>query len=374
MTPYTATIGVLGGGQLAGMLSAAAAPLGIRLIHFAPYHAPAAGLTDTMTAEFTDEAALRALADQVDVVTYESENVPVSAVDLIVSAGVRVHPPGDALANAGDRWREKELFTRLDIPTAPFARIAQSSDLADAAAAIGLPAVLKTRRFGYDGRGQAVARSEPELSSAWSDFDGVPLLYEQWVPFDREVSLVGVRSAAGDVRFYDVGENVHREGMLHSTIVPASDWTPALEGQAQTYVRSIMESLDYVGVLALEMFQTGDRLVANEIAPRVHNTGHWTIDGAVTSQFENHVRAVLGWPLGSTARRGCAAMLNIVGSVPDVRALLQVPDAHVHLYGKEPRPRRKLGHVTVCADSPARARELLAKCELLTGQVAPEPS
>lgn len=366
MTAPTATIGVLGGGQLAGMLSAAGAPLGIRFIHLAPRHAPAAGHTDVVLAEYMDESALSALAAEADVVTYESENVPVAAVDFLFAAGVAVHPAGAALATAGDRWREKDLFTRLEIPTAPFARIERIEDLADAEKSIGLPAVLKTRSLGYDGRGQAVCRTSAELQAAWSALGSVPLLYEQWMPFDREVSIIAVRTLAGEVRYYDVGENVHRRGMLHTTFVPAPEWPPALEGRAGSYARRIMDALEYVGVLGLEMFQLGDELVANEIAPRVHNTGHWTIDGAVTSQFENHVRAVLGWPLGSTARRGCSAMLNIVGTVPDLPALLQLAGAHVHLYGKEPRPARKLGHVTICADSPERTRELLAMCERIT--------
>lgn len=363
MTAPSAVIGVLGGGQLAGMLSLAGAPLGIRFIHLAPRHAPAGGHTDMLLADYTDESALRRLAAEADVVTYESENVPVAAVEFLVAEGVPVHPTGDALATAGDRWREKELFARLDIPTAPFARIERIEDLPDAEKTIGLPAVLKTRRLGYDGRGQAVCRTSAELQAAWSELGSVPLLYEQWMQFDREVSVIAVGTSAGEVRFYDVGENVHRRGMLHSTFVPAPDWTPELERRAGSYASRIMEELEYVGVLGLEMFQIGDDLVANEMAPRVHNTGHWTIDGAVTSQFENHIRAILGWPLGSTERRGCSAMLNIVGTVPSLHALLQVPEARVHLYGKDPRPARKLGHVTICAESAERTRELLALCE-----------
>jgi 5-(carboxyamino)imidazole ribonucleotide synthase len=356
------TVGMLGGGQLASMMAAAGRPLGIRFLQLAPVHERAGGYVETITREYDDDAALRRLADRVDVVTYESENVPVPSVDLLAGL-TSVRPSSAALATAGDRWREKELFTHLGVPTAPFARIAAATDLDDAIEKVGLPAVVKMRRLGYDGRGQAICRNAADVHSAWSAFNGVPLLYERLIPFDREVSVVGVRAGDGETRFYDVGENVHRDGMLRTCLVPAPGWTPDLDRRARDYARGIMEALDYVGVLAVELFQHDDELLANEIAPRVHNTGHWTMDGAATSQFENHLRAILGWPLGVTATRGPTVMVNIVGKVPDLRPLLALPLAHVHLYGKAPRPERKLGHVNVAVASTDEGHEVLAKLD-----------
>jgi 5-(carboxyamino)imidazole ribonucleotide synthase len=356
--PSSPRIGMLGGGQLAGMLARAGAPLGMRFLQLAPVHERAGGYVETISTGYDDEHALRQLADRVDVVTYESENVPVRTVDLLSDMTI-VRPGSAALSVASDRWREKELFDTLGIATAPYARIERMEDLDDAVSRIGLPAVLKTQRLGYDGRGQAVCRSTEELRTAWHRLGGVQLLYERLIAFDREVSIVGVRSAAGAVRFYDVGENVHEHGMLRTTLVPAPGWTPSLDERARAAISAIMQHLDYVGVLALELFQRGDDLLANEIAPRVHNTGHWTIDGAVTSQFENHLRAILDWPLGDTTTRSVTVMVNIIGTVPDVTRLLEVPGAHVHLYGKEPRPGRKLGHVNVSVDTIQDGRAVL---------------
>jgi 5-(carboxyamino)imidazole ribonucleotide synthase len=358
------TIGMLGGGQLARMLALAGAPLGFRFLQLAPEPAVAGGLVDTITAEYTDRAALRELAGQAHVVTYESENVPVEAVDFLATL-VPVQPPPRALATAGDRWAEKDLFTELDIPTAPYARVAAQHDLSDALAKTGLPAVVKTRRLGYDGRGQMVCRSEEQLHAAWQHFGGVPLLCEQWIPFDREVSIVAVRSGGGEIRCYPAGENVHHEGILLSTEVPAPHMSAPLQATAATCVRRIMEALDYIGVLALELFQHGDSLLANEIAPRVHNTGHWTIEGAECSQFENHLRAIIGLPLGSTAARLHAIMLNLIGETPPLPELLALDGAHVHLYGKEPRPGRKLGHVTITAPSTEQASRRLRELRAL---------
>jgi 5-(carboxyamino)imidazole ribonucleotide synthase len=352
-------IGMLGGGQLAGMLARAGAPLGMRFLQLAPVHERAGGYVETISTGYDDEHALRQLADRVDVVTYESENVPVRTVDLLSDMTI-VRPGSAALSVASDRWREKELFDMLGILTAPCARIERMEQLDDAAARVGLPAVLKTQRLGYDGRGQAVCRSIDELRTAWHRLGGVQLLYERLIEFDREVSVIGVRTARGEVRFYDVGENVHEHGMLRTTLVPAPGWTPSLDERARAAIRGIMEHLDYVGVMALELFQHGDDLLANEIAPRVHNTGHWTIDGAGTSQFENHLRAILDWPLGETTRRAITVMVNIVGTVPEIPQLLEVPGSHVHLYGKEPRPGRKLGHVNVAIGSADVAADVIA--------------
>jgi 5-(carboxyamino)imidazole ribonucleotide synthase len=351
-------IGMLGGGQLARMLALAGAPLGLRFLQLAPEPAVATGLVDTITAAYTDRAALRELAGRTDVVTYESENVPVEAVDYLATL-VPVQPPPRALATAGDRWAEKDLFAELDIPTAPYAHVASQQDVTAALARTGLPAVMKTRRLGYDGRGQVVCRTEEELHAAWQRFGGVPLLCEQWIPFEREVSLVAVRSGSGEIRCYPAGENVHQHGILLSTEVPAPRMSAALQATAATFVRRIMENLDYVGVLALELFQHGESLLANEIAPRVHNTGHWTIEGAECSQFENHLRAITGLPLGSTTARGHAVMLNLIGTTPALQELLALDGAHAHLYGKEPRPGRKLGHVTITAPSQEQAARRL---------------
>jgi 5-(carboxyamino)imidazole ribonucleotide synthase len=361
-------VGILGGGQLARMLALAGAPLGMRFLQLAPEPAVATGLVDTITAAYTDRAALRELAGRTDVVTYESENVAVEAVDHLATM-VPVLPPPRALATAGDRWAEKDLFTELDIPTAPYVRVAGPADLQLGPATTGLPAVVKTRRLGYDGRGQAVCRTVDELNATWERFGGVPLICERWIPFDREISIVAVRSRSGEVRCYPPGENAHEQGILVSTAVPAVHLSDALRATAATYVRRIMEALDYTGVLALEMFQHGDALLANEIAPRVHNTGHWSIEGADCSQFENHLRAILGWPLGSTAARGHVAMLNLIGHTPPLPELLAVEAAHVHVYGKEPRAGRKLGHVTVTA---ASADELARRVHRLT-QVVRSP-
>jgi 5-(carboxyamino)imidazole ribonucleotide synthase len=361
-----ARIGVLGGGQLARMLALAGAPLGMRFVQLAPEPEVATGLVDTVTAAYTDRPALDELAGRADVVTYESENIPIETVDHLASL-LPVFPPPRSLSVAGDRWAEKDLFTELQIPTARYAKIASRQDLVHAGDAVGVPAVVKTRRLGYDGRGQVVCRTADELTAAWDRFHGVPLLCEEWIPFDREVSVVAVRAADGELRCYTPSENEHDLGILRATIAPAPHMSDTLSAAAGTYVRRIMESVGHVGVLALEMFQHGDTLLANEVAPRVHNTGHWTIEGAESSQFENHLRAIVGWPLGSTAHRGHAAMLNLIGAVPPLQVLLGVPGARVHVYAKEPRPGRKLGHVTVTSATEA---DVLARLDDLRRIVA----
>jgi 5-(carboxyamino)imidazole ribonucleotide synthase len=359
-------VGILGGGQLARMLALAGAPLGVRCVQLAPEPEVATGLVATISASYTDRAALRELAGQADVVTYESENIPVEAVEFLAGM-ITVQPPPRSLACAGDRWEEKDLFARLDIPTARFARIAGSADVGAAAAITGLPAVVKTRRLGYDGRGQMVCRSEEDLLTAWQRFGGVPLLCEELIEFRREISVVAVRGRDGAVRCYPPSENVHEHGMLRSTIAPAPGMADEVAATAGTCVTRIMETLDHVGVLALEMFDHGQALLANEIAPRVHNTGHWTIEGAETSQFENHLRAILGWPLGSTHPRSHAVMLNLIGETPALPQLLAVPGAHVHLYAKQPRAGRKLGHVTALAHSEDEARRRLRELAAAVG-------
>jgi 5-(carboxyamino)imidazole ribonucleotide synthase len=362
--PHAARVGVLGGGQLARMLAIAGAPLGVRIVTLTPDPEAGSDVTDTIRGDYTDTEALRALAARAEVVTYETENIPPDAVEFL-SGLVPLRPSPLALRHAADRWAEKELFARLEIPSAAGARIAVRTDLADALPAIGLPAVVKTRRLGYDGRGQVVCRTPEELLASWERLGQVPLLCEQWVSFEREVSIVAVRSSDGRIRCYPPSENLHEDGILRATIAPAPDLPSAVAETAALYVRRILEALDYVGVLALEMFQHGDTLLANEIAPRVHNTGHWTIEGAETSQFENHLRAVLGWPLGSTGHRGHSVMVNLIGTTPPLPELLAVPGLHVHLYGKQPRPGRKIGHVSTPAASAADARAVLTDLRTL---------
>jgi 5-(carboxyamino)imidazole ribonucleotide synthase len=370
MTPFAGNppvVGILGGGQLARMLALGGWPLGARFIQYAPEPDVAEGIVETITAAYDDEIALRSFADRVDVVTFESENVPVDTARILAEQ-VPLRPGAAALAAAGDRWAEKDLFTRLGIPTTRFCRISEPADLQQALHTVGLPAVAKTRRFGYDGRGQMVCRTEQDLLSAFDRLGAVPLLCEEWIEFDREVSIVGVRSLQGDVRCYPLSENVHESGILRATIAPAPDTSPALITRAESYLRAIMNDVDYVGVIALEMFQRGDQLLANEIAPRVHNTGHWTIEGAITSQFENHVRAIVGWPLGETRALGHAVMLNVIGDTPSHHALLSLPGTHVHVYGKAPRPGRKLGHITMLMDSATEGRQRLRELRQVVEQ------
>lgn len=352
------TIGIVGGGQLARMLALAGLPLGQRFVFLDPApDACAAALGEHLCAAYDDRTALAQLATRADVVTYEFENVPAEAMEFLASH-VEVFPAATALAIARDRWHEKSLFRELGIPTPPFVSVDSRADLEAAVSAIGLPAVLKFRTLGYDGKGQAVLRTPPDLDDAWSRLGGVPLILEGFVAFEREVSVLGVRSRTGETVFYPLVENVHRDGILRISRCRAGD---ALAGQATAHVSRLLDRLGYVGVLALELFQVGNCLVANEMAPRVHNSGHWTIEGAETSQFENHLRAVLGLPLGSTAARSEVAMVNLIGELPSRADVLAISGAHLHLYGKVPRPGRKIGHVTLCAATPAALDEGLVK-------------
>lgn len=352
-----AVIGVLGAGQLARMLALSGLPLGHRFVFLDPAPDPcAAPLGRHLRGDFADPSMLTRLAQCVDIVTCEFESVPASSIARLAEA-VPVYPSGEAFAIASDRLREKQLFRELGIPVAPFAAVDSADALADAIARIGLPAVLKTRTLGYDGRGQVVLRSEDQLAGAWTRLGGVPLLLESLVAFRREISLLGVRGRSGETAFWPLVENLHRDGILRVSRCRPGDPAEALARDCATRV---LERLDYVGVMALECFDAGDLLYANEMAPRVHNSGHWTLEGSVTSQFENHLRAVLGMPLGGTGARGHSAMVNLIGSTPDPARLLALPQAHLHLYDKAPRPGRKLGHVTVCAESSAVLEATLA--------------
>jgi 5-(carboxyamino)imidazole ribonucleotide synthase len=318
----TALVGCIGGGQLGRMLALAGAPLGVRFRFLDPAaDACARDVGELLVGPYDDPALLDRLADDADVVTYEFENVPVKAARRVGAV-----PDARALEQGQDRRVEKELFASLGIPTARFGSLDDT----------GLPALVKSRRLGYDGKGQRVVESPEPV--------GEDELAEELVRFERELSLVAVRGRDGDSRFYPLAENEHRGGILAVSRAPAR-YAP--QAEAEAIATTLLDALGYVGVLAVELFEVEGRLLANEFAPRVHNTGHWTIDGAVTSQFENHVRAILGWPLGSTEPTGAAVMVNLVGGTPPLERLIDVPGAHIHLYGKAPRVGRKLGHVTL---------------------------
>ncbi len=321
-------VGCVGGGQLGRMLALAGLPLGIRLRFLDPApDACARAVGELLVGGYDDPALLARLADGADAVTYEFENVPVEA-----AAAVGAVPGPGALEEGQDRLREKELFRRLGIPTARFGSPGE----------IGVPALVKLRRLGYDGKGQRrIDAVEPLAADE---------LAEELVPFDRELSIVAVRARSGETRFWPLAENVHRDGVLRVSRAPAAD---APQAEAEAIATALLDELAYVGVLAVELFEVDGRLLANEFAPRVHNTGHWTIDGAVTSQFENHLRAILGLPLGETEALAPAVMVNLIGGIPSLDDLLALPSAHLHLYGKEPRPGRKVGHVTLVGASEA---------------------
>lgn len=351
-------VGIVGAGQLARMLALAGVPLGLRFVFLDPApDACAAALGEHWCATYDDREALARLAECANVVTYEFENVDEKALDS-VAGHVAAFPSVEALAIARDRVREKNLFRSLDIPSAPFAAVTSRDDLSRAAAQIELPAILKTRTLGYDGKGQVVLRSAQDCDAAWTKLGGVESILEGFVEFSREVSIIAVRSRNGETAFYPLAENVHRDGILRVSRSRPGD---PFEQHAKEYAMRLLDRLQYVGVLALELFQVGERLLANEIAPRVHNSGHWTIEGAQTSQFENHLRAILGLPLGVTSAVGHSAMVNLIGGLPDAREVLAIPGAHLHIYDKAPRAGRKIGHVTLrCETAQELERQLAA--------------
>lgn len=345
------SIGILGGGQLGYMLALAGYPLGLRFRFLDPSpEAPVGRIAPRVTGDFSDRAALEKFAHGLEVVTYEFENVPVDAVHFLAKK-VSVFPPPGALEAAQDRLREKQLFEKLGIPTTEFASVPAASDLDAALKKVGLPAVLKTRRMGYDGKGQWILKSQEDVRIAKEGLPRLPFIAERFVPFTREISVLAVRGKAGETAFYPLVENHHRKGILRLSLAPAPSVSPQIQRAAEEAARMVLESLNYVGVLAIEFFEHNGQLLANEMAPRVHNSGHWTIEGAVTSQFENHLRAINGFPLGSTTAIGSSAMINLIGEVPQPAKVLAIPSAHLHLYGKEPREGRKLGHVTLRAPS-----------------------
>lgn len=345
-----ATIGILGGGQLGRMLALAAARLGLRCHIYAPEAEPPAGQVSARVtrAAYDDAAALRAFATQVDVITYEFENVPAETLDAIEAApgAAPVRPGRRALSVSQDRLDEKQFLAGLGLATAPFAPVDDAASLEQALARIGAPAILKTRRLGYDGKGQARIEAPEGAAGALAEMRGAPSLLEGFVSFTREISVIAARGLSGAVVCYDPGENVHRAGILHTTTVPAAI-SAARRADAVLLAGRILNALDYVGVLGVELFETPAGLVVNEIAPRVHNSGHWTQNGCLIDQFEQHVRAVAGWPLGDGARHSDIVMENLIGDdVARVPALAADPAVAVHLYGKaEARAGRKMGHV-----------------------------
>ena len=351
-------IGIIGAGQLGQMLALAGYPFALQFRFLdSSAEAPGARVAPIVVGAFDDLAALRRLAAEVDLVTYEFENVPVAALHEM-AATRPCFPPVDALRVSQDRILEKEMFGRLGVPTPPYRAVDSLPELEAAVAALGLPSVLKTRRLGYDGRGQRVLRRRADVGPAWEALGSVPLILESFVAFDREVSIVGARSTRGETRAYPVVTNVHRDGILRVTVAPTR--AAALQRAAEGHLRRVLDHFDYAGVLTIEFFVQGGRLVANEMAPRVHNSGHWTIEGAATSQFENHLRAILGLPLGDTRPVGHSAMVNYIGALPDRERVLALPGAHHHDYGKSPRANRKLGHCTVVAPT-AAARDALLR-------------
>jgi 5-(carboxyamino)imidazole ribonucleotide synthase len=371
------TIGILGGGQLGYMLALAGYPLGLHFRFLDPSpEAPVGRIASRITAQFTDRSALKKFAAGLELVTYEFENVPVEAARFLAEH-VPVLPPPDALEAAQDRLNEKRLFQRLGIATTEFAAVADQEALDGAVKQIGLPAILKACRMGYDGKGQWILRSPEDVARAKSELpvatpsagkrtgeqveQNAPFLLERLVPFTRELSVLAVRGRTGETAVYPLVENHHRAGILRLSLAPAPQLDRTVQQAAEAAAHRVFDALQYVGVLAIEFFEHEGRLLANEMAPRVHNSGHWTIEGAVTSQFENHLRAVVGLPLGSTSAIGCSAMLNLIGDVPDSAEVLAVRDAHLHLYGKSARAGRKLGHVTLRASSPEQLASRLGE-------------
>ncbi|WP_305804952.1 5-(carboxyamino)imidazole ribonucleotide synthase [Stenotrophomonas sp. YIM B06876] len=371
------TVGILGGGQLARMLVLAGAPLGLRFVVFDPAADACAGhVAPLQVGEFDDPLALAEFATKVDVVTFDFENVPAAGAQWLAER-VPVFPAPAALALAQDRLSEKTLFRQLGIPLPPFADIRSRDELAAKVAEFGLPCIVKTRRLGYDGKGQFRIREQADIDLAWqalgAQVEVTGLILEGFVAFEQELSVVAVRGRDGEFRAWPLTRNWHVDGVLSASLAPA----PVAPGQhdvAIGYARQVAEHLDYVGVFALELFCRDGELLANEMAPRVHNSGHWTCEGAETSQFENHLRAVLGWPLGDTRMLGHACMLNWIGQMPAAIAVLSEPAGHWHDYGKQPRAGRKVGHATLREDTAAALADALERVGQGLGraeQVAP---
>jgi len=348
-------IGIIGAGQLGQMLGFAARGMEADCLFVDPSDSPpAAECGEVIQKPFDDSGALAELAASCDVITYEFENVPVEALHKI-EGKVPIYPPADALRHSQDRLDEKRLFDSLGIPLPGYHAIDTREDMAAAVDALGLPVVIKTRRLGYDGKGQFIIRKHGDLDEAWKKLGSNALIAEQWVNFDYEVSCIGARNVDGEIVIYPLSHNVHEDGILRTSRSPVD--APALAERAEAYVRRLLNHLNYVGVLALELFVCGDELLANEFAPRVHNSGHWTIEGSATSQFENHLRAVTNQPLGPTTSIGHAGMINLIGTIPE--SARSQREGYLHDYGKAPRPGRKLGHITVITDTAADRDKLV---------------
>jgi 5-(carboxyamino)imidazole ribonucleotide synthase len=360
-------IGIFGGGQLGRMMAQAALPLNIQCSFFeASQDCPAAAMGRVFSND--SPSALAQFMDSADVFSLEFENTPLNDVDVLTEH-YTIHPPRNALAIAQNRLREKNLFRELDIPVAPFAEVNSLESLQAAVQQLGLPIVLKTATGGYDGKGQFVLRKPEDVSTAWVELGAAgSLIAESFVHFSREVSIIAVRGQNGDVKTWPLAENHHHHGILSHSIVPAPN-SSDLQQPAEDYITRLLNHLNYVGVLTLELFVTEQGLFANEMAPRVHNSGHWSIEGAECSQFENHIRAVAGLPLGSTAVIQPTVMVNIIGQHPDTAAVLALEGAHLHLYNKTERAGRKLGHITLM---PNDSRQLPELCRKLA-KILPEP-
>lgn len=355
-------IGILGAGQLGRMLALAGYPLGLEFAFLDPAEeACAAPLGGHLRADYLDQEALAAFCAGIDLATYEFENVPQQAAEA-VAARLPLLPSPRALTAGQDRLSEKQMFVALGIPVPKFAAVSSRAGLETAVQHTGLPAVLKTRRMGYDGKGQFVLRSSADVEAAWAQLGTQPLILEAFVPFEREVSCLAVRGRDGAIAFYPLVQNVHRSGILRTARPRTGD---PLQALGEDYARRVLLHLDYVGVLAFEFFVADGGLLANEIAPRVHNSGHWSIEGAECSQFENHLRAIAGLPLGCTALRGESVMVNFIGSAPPLAALAPLEGVHIHLYGKQPKPQRKIGHATVTAADGPTLQARLQRLEAL---------
>lgn len=371
------TVGILGGGQLARMMALAGAPLGLRFLAMDTAADACAGqFAPLLVGDYRDESALAEFASKVDVATFDFENVPAESAEWLAQR-VPVFPNPRALAVAQDRLVEKSLFRELGIPVGAFADVGSLDALRSEVDRLGGACILKTRRLGYDGKGQFRIKSPADVDAAWQALGAqagtVGLIVEAFIPFERELSVVAVRGRDGEFRTWPLTENWHVDGVLSASLAPAQV-DAVLAEAAYAHARRLAESLDYVGVFALELFYRDGELLANEMAPRVHNSGHWTIEGAETSQFQNHLRAVLGLPLGETRTLGHACMLNWIGEMPDAASVLQEAGGHWHDYGKEPRAGRKVGHATLRADDAAALAHALARVGVALGrqaQVAP---
>lgn len=353
------TVGILGGGQLGLMLAESALPFGIRCVFLEDSpNCPARLLGKVYSSEQFDD-----FANACDVFTLEFENTPLKSAELLQKTKT-LYPPANALHIAQDRLNEKNLFNQLDIKTVPFVKVESKDDIAQAVEKLGLPLVLKTSRGGYDGKGQFVLKTADQIDQAWQELGEAtktaPLIAEGFIDFEREVSIIAVRSQTGEIRYYPLVQNEHHNGILAKTTAPAPN-VDHLTEQAQSNIKKLLEHLDYVGVLTLELFVTKDGLLANEIAPRVHNSGHWSIEGAVCSQFENHMRAVAGLPLGDTRIVKPSVMLNVIGKYPNIADVLAIDGVHYHGYDKEERADRKIGHITIMPTDSEKLDETVAK-------------